>query len=206
MICDIVILSISLSLISLAIRENIKFTHRLTAISYHNCTTMWHILVAVILVILVIAYRKATRYYGSLEKLGIPVVKPFLCFGSFPINYHEIKFHELDMKWYQELGKPKAWGYYEGHIPAIVIADPKMLKHVLVKQFDAFRNRFPPTFKVPEKYLSLDSSGDEEWKPLRKFLSATFTSGKIKRMVQPIEHHVDMMIDHIRGAFGESKR
>ena len=165
---------------------------------------MWPILLAIILVILVVAYRRATRYYGTLETLGIPVVKPFLCFGSYPLNYHEIKFHELDMQWYHELGKPKAWGYYEGHVPTITVTDPAMLKDILVKQFDAFRNRFTTNFEVPSKYLSLDSSGGKEWKPLRKFLSSTFTSGKIKGMVQPIEHQVDRLLEHIRGHFGDS--
>ena len=167
---------------------------------------MWHILLAIILVILVIAYRRATRHYGSLETLGIPVIKPFLCFGSFPVNIHEVKCHELDMEWYQKLGKPKAYGYYGGSLPTIVVTDPAMLKSILVKQFDAFRNRVTSDFVIPSKYLSLDSSGNEEWKPLRKFLSSTFTSGKIKAMVQPIGHQVDLLLAHLRGNFGDSKR
>ena len=95
---------------------------------------MWPILLALILVVLAIAYKKATRHYGSLEELGIPVVKPFLCFGSIPVNIHETSLHELDMQWYNDLGKPKAYGYYEGHLPTIVIADPALLKNILVKQ------------------------------------------------------------------------
>ena len=57
---------------------------------------MWHLFLGVVLMLLVIAYKRATRYYGTLESLGIPVVKPFLCFGSVPVNYHEVKFHQ---KW-----------------------------------------------------------------------------------------------------------
>ena len=167
---------------------------------------MWPILLAIILVILAIAYKRATRYYGSLETLGIPVVKPFLCFGSIPMNIHDISLHELDMQWYNELGKPKAFGYYEGHLPTIVVMDPALLKSIFVKQFDSFRNRLTPNFKVPSKYLSLDSSGVDEWKPLRKFLSPTFTTGKLKGMIQPMEHEVDQLIAHLRGRFGESNR
>ena len=39
----------------------------------------------------------------------------------------------------------------------------------------------------------------EQWKSLRKFLSSTFTSARIKKMVQPIEHQVDQLVEHIRG-------
>ena len=167
---------------------------------------MLTIILGLVLVLLVIAYKRATRYYGYLESLGIPVVKPFLCFGSTPINYHDILFHELDMKWYHELGKPKVMGYYEGHMPTISTMDPTMIKNILVKQFDAFRERITPSFKLPHKYLTLDISGGEQWKSLRKFLSATFTSGKLKGMVQPIEHQVDKLINHIRGRMENSKR
>ena len=156
-------------------------------------------ILGMVLVLLVIAYKRATRHYGYLESLGIPVVKPFLCFGSTPTNYHEIDFHELDMKWYRELGKPKTWGYYEGHMPTISTMDPNMIKSIFVKNFDAFRERLTPSLKIPHKYLTLDMTAGEEWKSLRKFLSPTFTSGRLKRMVQPIENQVDKLISHIRG-------
>ena len=167
---------------------------------------MWALLLAAILVFLVILYRRATRYYGTLEALGIPVVKPFLCFGSTPVNYHEFRFHELDMKWYHELGKPKVWGYYEGSHPVIAVIDPAIIKSVFVKQFDSFRERITPDFVVPHKFLTLDLSGGEAWKSLRKFLSSTFTAGRIKKMVQPIDHQVDQLIQHVRGRIGESSR
>ena len=159
---------------------------------------MWPLLISSILMLIAILYRRASRYYGTLEELGIPVVKPFLCFGSTPPNYHEFRFHELDMKWYKELGKPKVWGYYEGHMPTVAIIDPAVIKSIFVKQFDSFRDRLTPNFVIPHKYLSLDTSGGEQWKSLRKFLSSTFTSGRIKKMVQPIEHQVDQLLQHIR--------
>ena len=167
---------------------------------------MWPLLLSVILVLLAVVYRRATRFYGSLEALGIPVVKPFLCFGSVPIHKHEVKFYEEDIKMHHNLGKPKAWGYYEGSMPTITIMDQAMIKGVIVKHFDAFRERLTPSFHIENRYLSLDSAGGEQWKSLRKFLSATFTSGKIKGMVQPIEHQVDKFIDHIRGQIEGSKR
>ena len=167
---------------------------------------MWALLLGALLVLLVILYRRATRHYGTLEELGIPVVKPFLCFGSTPVNYHQLKFHELHMKWYHELGKPKVWGYYEGSKPTLAVIDPSIIKNVFVKQFDSFRERINPQFVIPHKFLHLVVSSGEEWKSLRKFLSSTFTTGRIKKMVQPIEHQVDQLIHLVRGKIGESAR
>jgi hypothetical protein len=39
-------------------------------------------------------YFYLRRRYGSIEHLGIPIVKPFLCFGSPPFFYHRITTHE----------------------------------------------------------------------------------------------------------------
>ena len=171
---------------------------------------MFTIILSLILVLILIAYKRATRHYGCLESLGIPVVKPFLCFGSTPLNYHETLFHKLDMKWYNDLGKPAAWGYYEGSLPSISVMDPGMIKSILVKHFDSFRDRVASDFKVENKFLTLDIAGGEEWKSLRKFLSVTFSSGKLKAMVHPIEKQVDKLISHltvrVNEADGISKR
>ena len=110
------------------------------------------------------------------------------------------------MKWWHDLGKPKVWGYYEGSAPTIAVIDPAIIKNVFVKQFDSFRERITPNFIIPHKFLTLDMSSGEEWKSLRKFLSSTFTTGRLKKMVQPIENQVDQLIQLVRGRVGDSAR
>ena len=172
---------------------------------------MLTIILVIVIVILAIIYKRATRHYGYLESLGIPVIKPYLCFGSTPLNYHEIAFHNLDLEWYHKLGKPKVWGWYEGSLPTIATMDPSMLKAIIVKEFDSFRLRgHPSQFVVDDKYYTLDLSSGDKWKHLRKFLSPTFTSGKLKGMVAPIELQADKFITHLQAkveaAAGDSNR
>jgi len=47
------------------------------------------------------------RYYGSLEKLGIPVIKPYLLFGSDPYGFQKVQ-HIEDIK------RMKQYGYIYG--------------------------------------------------------------------------------------------
>lgn len=42
--------------------------------------------------------------YGTLEKLGIPVIKPHFLLGSSP-NRAEILNHEEDYKWFKQYGE-----------------------------------------------------------------------------------------------------
>ena len=160
---------------------------------------MLTIILGVVVVVLAIIYRRATRHYGYLESLGIPVIKPYLCFGSAPPNYYKTIMHNLDSEWYHKLGKPKVWGWYEGSLPTIATMDPGMLKAIIVKEFDSFRLRFDPSQNiVDDKYCTLDISFGDQWKHLRKCLSPTFTSGKLKGMVALIEQHADTFIEHLQ--------
>ena len=173
---------------------------------------MLTIILGVILMILVIIYKRATRHYGYLESLGIPVIKPYLCFGSTPLNYHQLNFHSLDLEWYHKLKKPKAWGWYEGSLPTIAVMDPGMIKAIIAKEFDSFRSHQSPSQTIFEdKYLNLfDMQGDDKWKTIRKLLSPTFTSGKLKRMISPIAEQGDKFISHLQArvevAGGDSNR
>nr|QUF59372.1 cytochrome p450 CYP3044B5 [Brachionus angularis] len=77
----------------------------------------------------------------------------------------------------------KTMGYYEGSLPVVLTADPKLLKLMLIKDFHHFSNRnvfeafqFDPLDKI------LSFLKDEEWKNVRSILSTVFSSGKLKSM------------------------
>jgi len=133
------------------------------------------------------------RNYGKLEKLGVPVVKPTFCFGSGPFMLHKVNFIEDDMENFKKFGP--VWATYDMTEPWLFISDPKLIKQITVKNFDNFSSHF---FEASEKKLrTLDASNGEEWRDLRKGLSPTFTSGKIKGMLGLLGGSIDNMIEHL---------
>ena len=68
-------------------------------------------------VLIVCLIRKSPQNYGSLEAMGKPVIKPFLCFGSPPFGLHKIVWHKWYVEKHQQLGM--TFGLYSilWHIP-----------------------------------------------------------------------------------------
>ena len=83
---------------------------------------------------------------------------------------------------------------YEGIEPVIFSIDPEFVKEVSVKQFENFQSTME--FDVKDEEMTLDVATGEKWKALRKILSPTFTSGKLKGMLEPIGGIADKAIDH----------
>ena len=155
---------------------------------------VFEILVALLVVGLVYFYKSCTKHYGTLEALGIPVAKPFLCFGSGPFCYHKTNMQEFDQQQMKEFGV-KTWGRYEGSRPTVLTVDDELIKEVYVKKFDHFQERFE--FKTEDKYKTLDVLTGEEWQYLRKSITPVFTTGKLKGMIDPIQGVMDKLMEHL---------
>ena len=151
------------------------------------------IVLAVVLIAVVFILRYMLRHSGYIESLGIPYVKPFLIFGSPPFFWHKIQIHKHTQELHRKLGK--TWAKYEGREPMISTVDPELAKAIMVKNFDSFSEIID--WGYPDNKITLDLSGGEQWKALRKVLSPTFTSGKLKSMLEPMHKVVDNLIKHI---------
>ena len=141
------------------------------------------LLFALFFVLIVCLIRKFTKNYGSLEAIGIPVIKPFLCFGSPPFGLHKIVWHKWYLEKHQQLGT--TFGLYNGTSPIIITTDPDIIKCVYVKNFEEFGDMVDNPH-YDDSMKTIDLAQGEEWKNLRKIMSPTFTSGKLKSMVAPI--------------------
>jgi len=143
---------------------------------------------------LIILYLR--RNYGSLEKMGIAVIKPSIFgLGSYPVFLHKYLWHETEFEIMKKMGK--VWGAYQGSEPWVVVADPAMLKEICVKSFDHFPNHGYSVAELPKKIRTVLESSDQEWKELRKNLTPTFTSGKIKGMLEPMGAAQDNMVKYL---------
>ena len=150
------------------------------------------ILLVVILTLLGIIFLRRT--YGTLEKVGIPVIKPSLILGSEPFLKHKVNFTDYDRENFRRYGR--VWGTYDMCEPWVHVADPKLIKAITVKNFEYFSAHWGVGINE-NKFTTLDAAEGQTWKDLRRGLTPTFSSGKIKGMLSLIGSSVDNMIDHL---------
>ncbi|XP_023564449.1 cytochrome P450 3A9-like [Octodon degus] len=150
----------------------------------------WFFLALIVLLL----YLYGTHTHGYFKKLGIPGPKPLPFLGNL------LSYSKGPWLFYTECRKKygKIWGLYEGREPLLLIADPDIIKTVLVKEFySAFTNRRPirPTTLMKNSINALE---DEQWKRMRTLLSPSFTSGKLKEMFPIIEQYTDVLLKNLK--------
>ncbi|XP_023219934.1 uncharacterized protein LOC111621915 [Centruroides sculpturatus] len=128
-------------------------------------------------------YLYLTRNFGYWKRLGIPEVPPIPLTGSFrfDLNSHQGKAEQV---WYNKYGK--IFGIYEGTNPVLIIADPDLLKDILVKDFHVFSEIRDIQFGDPIIDKMLFVLRAERWKEVRNLITPTFTSGKMRLMSKSI--------------------
>ena len=89
----------------------------------------------------------------------------------------------------------KTWAKYDGVTPCIVTIDPEVIKQITVKQFENFTDTFD--LELPDNQLTLDVSRGDTWRALRKLLSPTFTTGKMKGMLEPMDKLADRTMEYL---------
>lgn len=85
-----------------------------------------------------------------------------------------------------------------GRKPSLVVADPEMLKTILVKEFSSFHNRMIP-LPPPPMSSNVFSARDETWKRIRHILTPSFSARKMKLMVPLIEESCDVLLKKFEG-------
>ncbi|TMS05342.1 Thromboxane-A synthase [Larimichthys crocea] len=70
--------------------------------------------------------------------------------------------------------------YYLGRRPVVVVADPDMLRQVMVRDFSSFSNRMTVRFATKPMSDCLLLLKNERWKRVRSILTPTFSAAKMK--------------------------
>ena len=111
-------------------------------------------ILGILLVFIVALIFHLRRNRGQIEDIGLPVLKPILCFGSPPLLHNKIIYHEWVQEKFKKLGR--TFARYEGVTPAICTIDPEFIKEVTVKQFENFTDTVP--LDLPPEQTTLDGS------------------------------------------------
>ncbi|GIY32256.1 cytochrome P450 3A21 [Caerostris darwini] len=160
-------------------------------------------------IVSVLFYWYSTKNFDFWKKKNVPFVKPYPFVGSVVQNLRR-PLHDTELQRYQELGK--IYGHFEGTRPLLSVAEPALLRDILVKDFHIFPNRrsFVTGDPITDKMMSVVQG--EDWKRIRTIVTPTFSTGKIKRMlsifkdcartlVQNFQSGVPIEVKRIYGAF-----
>ncbi|CAG0899602.1 unnamed protein product, partial [Darwinula stevensoni] len=139
------------------------------------------------------------------EKRGFKAKTPvYPLFGNLWKAWTSEQIFRSDINAIHQIGK--VYGTYDGRHPTLVVADPDMIKEILVKQIDVFTDRrpFPAVQRAPlvRRFVSLMKG--QEWKDLRSSLTPVFSSGKIKRMSPMIEECAQRLVKNFQSSIEKS--
>lgn len=150
---------------------------------------MWFNLIVIVFVIVQFSYLFVKRRYAFFKDLDIPHAEPSFPFGNIKsVNRIESLSHFLAKYYNQFKGQGPIAGIFSFFAPNTVVLDLDLVKNILVRDFEYFENR-GIYYNEKEDPLSahLFSIDQPHWKLMRRKLTPTFTSGKMKYMYSTMQ-------------------
>ncbi|XP_047000065.1 cytochrome P450 6k1-like [Schistocerca americana] len=121
------------------------------------------------------------------KKKGVPFVEPSFPFGNFRKNIlGQETLGVTTQRLYKQLPGERYVGHFGFCRPILLIRDPEIIRHILVKDFSTFHDRgvvFDDEEPLNNHLFVLTG---KQWRQLRVKLSPTFTSGKLKGMFKTL--------------------
>ncbi|XP_050539634.1 probable cytochrome P450 6a13 isoform X3 [Daktulosphaira vitifoliae] len=168
-------------------------------IIFNNFDFMLSFLPAIIIGV----YLYTTWYYDYWSKLGVkcpwsPVPLFGHVFQSITLKKH---FMEVLEDIYRKIDDEPFVGIYSMRTPEFFIKDPEIIGKVLIKDFNYFTDR--GSLNNPKNPLShnIFQTGGERWRTMRQKLSPTFTTNKLKYMIEQIKICSDSLLECINENF-----
>ena len=134
------------------------------------------VLLGAVILFLYVDFKEKYSYFNKKGIKG-PRPKPFV--GNILERFTK-SIVQIDTNYSKRYGK--LYGYYDMSTPITCIADPKVIKNIMVRHFAHFVDRRDIVVTRMTKYFLASMKGDE-WRRTRNVLSPTFTSGKMKAML-----------------------
>ncbi|GLH06693.1 Cytochrome P450 6j1 [Gryllus bimaculatus] len=155
--------------------------------------------------VLGIFYWLATKNFGHWRKKGVPYIEPKPFVGNLQdMALGKTSMGELLAKFYLDaVGKPYI-GMFAFHRPILLVRDADVIKSILVKDFNYFRDRtFSPDEKLDPMFTkNLFGLSGPRWRHIRVKLTPTFTSGKMKLMYEFVNECGKEMVQLVNRELG----
>ena len=149
-----------------------------------------------LLVVLLFLYWCGTRGFADLKILNVPhVPKPVPFLGNFLDARKYNGMHLMYLDYAKKYGK--VFAICLGAKPSLVVADPDLLKLILIKDFPNFRDRYIVQFPGAPFNKNVFHSQGDSWKRIRNILTPTFSAGKMKLMVPLMEKSCDTLMQKL---------
>ncbi|KAM9807722.1 thromboxane-A synthase [Neosynchiropus ocellatus] len=146
-----------------------------------------------VVIFLGLLYWYSVYPFSTLAKCGIKHPKPVPFYGNLFL------FRQGFYKPISDLIKThgRVCGYYLARKPVVVVADPDMLRQVMVKDFSSFPNRMTLRFNSKPMSDCLLMLRNERWKRVRGILTPSFSSAKMKEMVPLIDTAISALMRNL---------
>ena len=141
----------------------------------------------------------------KLRRCNVPGPDPYFLIGNGPDLW--TKNVLMVQKWIQKYGRVIAVYDFQ---PTVVIADPELIRRVLIKDFHIFTMRRTIVPKGgfaadPEHEVSLISTdmSPQRWKEQRSLITTAFTSAKIRDSVPLVNDAIEDLLQNFRYRLNE---
>uniref|UniRef100_A0A672J540 Thromboxane-A synthase n=1 Tax=Salarias fasciatus TaxID=181472 RepID=A0A672J540_SALFA len=159
------------------------------------CVVDFSVTLSLIVTLLGLLYWYSVYPFSVLSRCGIKHPKTVPFYGNF-FMFRE-GFYQPVIKLIKTHGR--VCGYYLGRKPVVVIADPDMLRQVLVRDFSSFPNRQSLRFRTKPMIDCLLMLKNEHWKRVRSILTPSFSAVKMKEMVPLINAAAETLMNNLKG-------
>ncbi|KAF1387109.1 hypothetical protein PFLUV_G00101850 [Perca fluviatilis] len=160
---------------------------------FHSKASGLSVTFSLFLIFLGLLYWYSIYPFSVLSRCGIKHPKPIPFLGNL-LMFRQGFFNPLN-----DLIKThgRVCGYYLGRRPVVVIADPDMLRQVMVRDFSSFPNRMTIRFATKPMTDCLLMLRNERWKRVRSILTPSFSSAKMKEMVPLINTATNALMSNL---------
>lgn len=133
------------------------------------------------------------------KEKDIPHVPPLPIFGNMaPYIFRRKPMQILLEEFYSKFSDLKYFGFYDFMSPIIIIRDPELIHSISIKNFNHFYDHtefFNENETIQRRNL-FALKGDA-WREMRKTLSPTFTSSKMKMMFGLVQECAEKFVNHV---------